>query len=82
MEAIRTRTTIKNHQLLIQVPQTFEDTEVDVIILRLEPQPQSQTKNHEQFLEFLRNGPTWSEEDIQEVEAVHKEFAQWTIPEF
>ena len=71
MEAIRTRTTIKNHQLLIQVPQTFEDTEVEVIVLRLEPQPKNQRKNNEQFLEFLRTGPTWSEEEIQEVEAVH-----------
>jgi hypothetical protein len=82
MEAIRTRTTIKDHHLSIQVPQTFEDSEVEVIILRLEPLSRSQTQDRNQFLEFLRNGPTWSEEEIQEIEAVHKEFTQWTIPEF
>ena len=82
MEAIRTRAIVKNHQLRIEVPRTFENTEVEVIVLRLAPPQDSQTKNKEQFLEFLRNGPTWSEEDIQEIEAAQKEFAKWTIPEF
>lgn len=79
MEAIRARTTIKNHQIVIQVPQAFEDSEVEVIVLQLEPPPRNQAQEKEQFLEFLRNGPTWSEDDIQNVEAVRKEFSQWTI---
>ena len=82
MEAIRTLTTVKNHHILIDVPPSFENLEVEVIIFPVNGGIQNKLKNKQAFLQFLRNGPTLSPEEIAQIEAVKQEFQQWTLPEY
>lgn len=82
MEAIRTVTTVKNHQILVDVPGDFEYVEVEVIVLPVKPKIQDKRKTKAEFSKFLQQGPTLSEEEIKNIEAVGQEFRKWTTQEF
>ena len=84
MEAIKVVTTVKNYQVAVDVPRHFEDKEVEVIVLLTEPDPdgKSEPTDKEQFLEFLRNGPTLSEEELKRIDEVKQELRNWTPEEF
>jgi hypothetical protein len=82
MEAIRVIKTVKNHQVSINVPKHFEGKDVEVIILSSEMETGGNFRRKDEFLKFLRNGPTFSEEEIQRIDAVKKEFRNWTIEGF
>ena len=82
MEALKRITTVKNRQVLIEVPDYFEEKEVEVIVLTAEPGAKHQQHDKKKFLEILRNGPTLSEEELQKIDEVKKEFRNWTLDEF
>lgn len=82
MEAIKTTKKVKNHQVLIHLPAEYEHAEVEVIILLLNPENDDKQNKKKEFLAFLRKGPTLSEEELQQIEAVQQELKKWTIQEF
>lgn len=82
MEAIKTIKKIKNHQILIDVPDIYENTHAEIIVLLMEPGDENKTDEREEFLAFLQDGPTLSEEEIQRIENVGQELNRWTIQEF
>ncbi len=83
MQAIREIIEVKNHQVLIQLPDSFEAKEVEVIVLPAEPQASKKDRDKAELLEFLLNGPTWSEEDVKHFEKTIQEgWKQWKIEEF
>ena len=82
MKAIRQVKEVKNHQVLIELPENFGNKNVEVIILPLNIMNKEKIKDREKFLKFLLNGPTLSPEEIQRIEAMQREFNQWTIEKF
>jgi hypothetical protein len=82
MEAIKTVQRVKNQQVLIHVPGKYENAEVEVIVLLVNSENRDTQNKKEAFLAFLRNGPTLSEEEINNIETVAQEFQKWTIQEF
>lgn len=82
MEALKTNTTVKNRQVIVDLPDYFEDEEVEVIILSATTDVERKHVQKNVFLEFLRNGPTLSDEEIQRIDEVKKEFQTWMLKGF
>ena len=82
MKAIRQVREVKNHQILVRLPEDFGNKKVEVIILPLNEIDKEKLKAREKFLKFLLNGPTLCPEEIQRIEAMQREFNQWTIEKF
>ena len=82
MKAIRQVKEVKNHQVLIKLPEDFGNKEVEVIILPLNIIDKEKLKAREKFLKFLLNGPTLSAGEIEKIEAMQREFNQWPIEKF
>jgi hypothetical protein len=74
MEAIRTVTTVRNHQILVDVPGDFEYVEVEVIVLPVKSKLQDKRNTKAEFSKFLQQGPTLSEEEINTIEAFRQEY--------
>lgn len=78
MEAIRTTKKVVNHQILIDVPELFNEQEVEVIIV-----PHFSHNGESSLSELLLSGPVWSKKDVQEFEHnVQKGYENWTINGF
>ncbi len=82
MEAIRLITQIHHQRLMLEMPPGFDGIDVEVLILPVEPERQSPPLDKEAFLQFLRNGPTLSDDEIRRMDEVKKEFRHWTTDEF
>lgn len=63
MEAIREIQKVKNGQVLINLPDHFENSEVEIIIL-----PLKMGESRLKLSELLLQGPTWTGEEIVEFE--------------
>lgn len=82
MEAIRTTQRVKNQQISVHVPDMYENAEVEVIVLLMDSKNQKSGNKKEAFLQFLRNGPTLGDEELQQIEMVQQELKAWTVQEF
>lgn len=82
MEALRLITQIHHQRLMLEMPPGFDGIDVEVLILPVEPERQSPPLDKEAFLQFLRNGPTLSDDEIRRMDEVKKEFRHWTADEF
>lgn len=82
MEALKTSATVKNRQITIDLPDYFEDEEVEVIVLSATTDVERKHVQKNVFLEFLRNGPILSDEEIQRIDEVKKEFQTWMLKGF
>ena len=82
MEAIKTTQRVKNHQISVYLPDMYENAEVEVIVLLMDSNSQKSDSKKEAFLQFLRNGPTLSDEELQQIEMVQQELKTWTVQEF
>ena len=82
MEALRLITHIHRHRLTLDMPPGFDGIDVEVLILPVEPERQSPPLDKEAFLQFLRNGPSLSDDEIRRMDEVKKEFRHWTADEF
>jgi hypothetical protein len=87
MQAIRSIYTVEDQKLVIELPATFADTEVEVIILPVmdgEPN-QSNAPNQAskaEKLEKLASVSVWDEADEQSVLESQNFINQWKIVEF
>lgn len=78
MEAIRTIIKVVNHQLLIELPDSFEEKEVEVLIF-----PHSADAPQTNLTDLLLKGPVWSEKDILDLEtSIQRGYEKWTINGF
>ncbi|MEA3475389.1 MAG: hypothetical protein U9R23_02940 [Candidatus Cloacimonadota bacterium] len=82
MKAIRQVKEVKNHQVLVRLPEDFGNKEVEVIIIPLNEIDKEKLSARDKFLKFLLSGPTLSPEEIQRIEAMQREFNQWPIEKF
>jgi len=82
MKAIRQVKEVKNHQVLVRLPEDFGNKEVEVIIIPLNEIDKKKLSARKKFLKFLLSGPTLSPEEIQRIEAMQREFNQWPIEKF
>ncbi len=85
MEAIRLITQVTDSQVNIEVPYHLNDREVEVIILPIEAAPVAPlapTRDKSAFLQFLKDGPTFSDQELEHIEEVKKEFSHWTLDAF
>ena len=78
MEVIREIKKVKNHQVLIDLPNIYENEEVEIIIL-----PLKNKKRDESFSELLLKGPVWSEKEVESFEEnLQKGYANWKLRKF
>lgn len=78
MEIIRAIKKVVNHQVVVDVPKTFEDKEVKVFVFSHTPQ-----NGDSSLSQLLLKGPTWSKEKVQEFEAHLKEgYSNWNLNDF
>ncbi len=85
MEAIRLITQVMDSQVNIEVPYHLNDTEVEVIILPIDATPAATVapkRDKSAFLQFLKDGPTFSDQELEHIEDVKKEFSHWTLDAF
>jgi len=83
MEAIRLITQVIDNQVNIEVPYHLNNREVEVILLPIETVPSVvPTLDKSAFLQFLKNGPTFSDQELEHIEDVKKEFRHWTLDAF
>ena len=82
MEAFRAKTTVTQQRLILDVPAAFDNQEVEVIIWAVTPERPRAAFDRAAFWEFLRNGPTLSEEELKQIDDVKKEFHNWTSDAF
>ena len=82
MEAIRILTTVKNKGISLDLPASYENKEVEVIVLPLDTERTLRPINKQEFLQFLKDGPTLSDEELSCIDDLKKEFRNWTFDEF
>jgi hypothetical protein len=83
MEAFRTVQQVQNSQILIQLPDTFSDKRVEVIVLPLQYKNEEQNLDRKNILKksFLE-GPTWSDKDYEYFLDTTKELREWGMKEY
>ena len=75
MEAIREIRKVKNHQVLIDLPNIYENEKVEIIIL-----PILNKKRKETLSDLLLDGPVWTEEEIENFEDnLQKGYDNWKL---
>ena len=77
MEAIREIQKVKNHQVLIKLPDSYENKDVEIIVFPIIKKEKSG------LLDLLLQGPVWSDDDVQTFDDIIKKgYQNWTIKEF
>lgn len=77
MEALRTIKKVINHQVLLELPDSFEDQQVEIIIFPVI------NRAAEELSALLLNGPVWSENQVDDFnETIKKGYRNWKITEF
>lgn len=83
MEAIRLITQVIDNQVNIEVPYHLNNREVEVILLPVDTvSPAAPRLDKTAFLQFLKDGPTLTESELEQIEDVKKEFRHWTLDAF
>ena len=83
MEAIRLITQVIDNQVNIEVPYHLNNREVEVILLPIDAvAPVAPIRDKSAFLHFLKEGPTFSDQELEHIEEVKKEFRHWTLDVF
>jgi len=85
MQALRNIYTVKNNKIIIDLPDYFKYSSVEIIILPVEKtvkQINENTINKKNGLEQLLSVGVWSENDIQAITDSQNLINQWKIEEF
>ena len=85
MEAIRLITQVIDNQVNIEVPYHLNNREVEVILLPIDavlPASAKPKRDKPAFLQFQKNGPTFSDQELDQIDDVKKEFRHWTLDAF
>ncbi len=73
MQAIREIKKVKDHQVIITLPPSFETEEVEVIVFPVPAKIKKPPEKKETLQEFLLHGPTWSKEEVKSFEKTIRE---------
>jgi len=74
MHTIKKVEKVENHQVVIDLPDFDENSEVEVTIV---PHPAIKKST---FLKLLLKGPVWSEETVSEFESIiNRGYSDWKI---
>ena len=77
MEAIRIIKRVMNNQVQVELPDNYENQQVEIIIL---PYVKVSKKK---LSTLLLEGPVWSGKEIKQFEnTIHKGYQNWKITEF
>jgi hypothetical protein len=86
MQAIRNIYTVENNQIIINLPKSFANEEVEVIILPVAPNTKRRKKNipkkKEAGLTKLLSVSVWSDEDSKPIVESQNLINQWKVEEF
>ena len=84
MQALRNIYTVTNNRLMIDLPEYFRYSAVEVIILPIEKTQKEHTPvlSKDERLNQLLSIGVWSEKDIQPVIETQNLINQWKIQEF
>lgn len=87
MEALRNIYAVENHRIVIDLPKSFNHTEVEIIILPFENTQQRQKNktfgtDKEERLKKLLSVNVWNDDDILPIIESQKIINQWKIEEF
>ncbi len=78
MDTIREIKKVKNHQVLIDLPEDYENEEIEIIILPLTRKYRDNTLS-----ELLLKGPVWTEQEVKDFnDNIHKGYKNWKLKEF
>jgi hypothetical protein len=78
MNSIRKIHKVTDHTLLIDLPESFKDKEVEVII-----RPINNHSANQNLSDLLLAGPTWTRQEISKFQAlIKKGYNHWTINGF
>ncbi len=77
MEAIREIKKVRNHQVLIDLPNNYENEDVEIIIL-----PLMNKKRQKTLSDLLLDGPVWSKKEVKNFEENLQEgYTNWKLEE-
>ena len=79
MEAIKKIIKTKNNKITLDIPNEFKNKNIEVIMI---PSEEEDKINKEDFIKFLKSGPTLSDNEIDNIEKVGKNINQWKIEKF
>ena len=79
MEAIKKIIKTKNNKITLDIPNEFKNKNIEVIMI---PSEEEDKINKEDFIKFLKSGPTLSNNEIDNIEKVGKNINQWKIEKF
>ncbi len=82
MEALRNIYTVKNNRIIIDLPNYFKHTSVEVIILPVSKFKYKQENSKNKQLEQLLSVGVWNDNDIEPILESQKLINQWKITEF
>ncbi len=74
MQAIREITTVTDHKIIFTLPDGFNYNKVELIILPIEEK--------QNLSDFLLTLPTFTTEEINNIETAKKDLNKWEIKEF
>ena len=79
MEAIKKIIKTKNNKITLDIPNEFKNKNIEVIMI---PSEEEDKINKEDFIKFLKSGPTLSNNEIDNIKKVGKNINQWKIEKF
>ncbi|GEM_PF-767803 len=84
MEALRNIYTVENHQIVIDLPESFNYNSVEIIILPIEKQKKNKNIDYDknERLKKLLSISVWNDEDILPIIETQNFINQWKIEEF
>jgi hypothetical protein len=86
VQAIKNYYTVKNNQIVIDLPKSFDNKRVEVIVLSADDKSEllkdSLHKNKQESLERLLSVSQWDEDDIKNIIDGQKHISQWKIEKF
>jgi hypothetical protein len=87
MQALRNIYTVENHQIVIDLPKSFNHTSVEIIILPIEQSTKKMTKksvsiDKNERLKKIFAVNIWNDEDIQPIIESQNLINQWKMEEF
>ncbi len=78
MNEIKKITEVKSGSITIDLPDEFNEKKVEIIISPIE----DNEENHQSLQKLLLNGPTLTDDELQEYQRVRDWMNQWSIREF
>ncbi|PID88435.1 MAG: hypothetical protein CSB06_00375 [Bacteroidia bacterium] len=85
MEALRNIYKVENNRIIIDLPQSFNHKEVEVIVMpffKYQIEKKDKQQNKQKQIESLLSVSVWKDDDIQQIYDSQNVINKWSIEEF